>query len=68
MIAVERRIDFFTTYRPVGRSVIGRKKFVEELIAYFTLTRHGPHRKRRLQHALVAAGSYLPSRCVARRA
>jgi hypothetical protein len=25
------------------------KKFWEELIAYFPLTRHGPHRKRRVQ-------------------
>jgi hypothetical protein len=29
---------------------IFNKKFREELIAYFSLTRHGPHRKRRVQH------------------
>jgi hypothetical protein len=41
------------------------KKFWEELIAYFPLIRHGPHRKRRLQQFFVAAGKSLPSRCLA---
>jgi hypothetical protein len=38
-----------------------RKKFWEELIAYFPLRRHGSHRKRRLQQFFVAAGMSLPS-------
>jgi hypothetical protein len=37
------------------------KKFWKELIAYFPLTGHGPHRKRRLQQLFAAAGPYLPS-------
>jgi hypothetical protein len=41
------------------------KKFREELIAYFPLIRHGPHRKRHLQQFLVAAGTCLSSRCLA---
>jgi hypothetical protein len=39
------------------------KKFLEEIIAYFPLIRHGPHRKRRLQQFFVAAGTRLPSHC-----
>jgi hypothetical protein len=35
------------------------------VIAYFPLTRHGPHRKRRLQQFLFVAGTYLPGRCLA---
>jgi hypothetical protein len=36
----------------------------DELIAYFPLIRPGPHRKRLLQ-LFVAAGTCLPSRCLA---
>jgi hypothetical protein len=35
--------------------------FWEELIAYFPLIRHGPHRKRLLQQFFVAAGRSLLS-------
>jgi hypothetical protein len=35
--------------------------FWEELIAYFPLIQHGPHRKRRLQQFFVAAGMYVPT-------
>jgi hypothetical protein len=38
------------------------KKFWEELIAYFLLTRHEPRKKQRLQQFFVAAGNFLPSR------
>jgi hypothetical protein len=41
--------------------LLSSKKFWEELIAYFPLIRHGPHRKRRLQQFFVAAGTSLPS-------
>jgi hypothetical protein len=37
------------------------KKIWKELIVYFPLIRHVPHRKRRLQHFLVATGTYLPT-------
>jgi hypothetical protein len=43
---------------------IVNKKLWEELISYFPLIRHEPHRKRREQF-LVAAGKCLPSRCLA---
>jgi hypothetical protein len=33
--------------------------FYDELTAYFSLTRHGPHRKRRLQQFIVVAGTCL---------
>jgi hypothetical protein len=35
------------------------KKLWEELIKYFPLIRHGPHRKRRFQNFFVAAGTCL---------
>jgi hypothetical protein len=38
-----------------------KKKFWEELMAYFPLIRHGLHRKRRLQQYFVAAGMSLPN-------
>jgi hypothetical protein len=38
-----------------------RVKSWEELIAYFHLVRHEPHRKRRFQQLFVAAGTSLPS-------
>jgi hypothetical protein len=41
------------------------KKFWEELTTYFPLIRHGPYRKRRFQRIFVAAGTCLPSRCLA---
>jgi hypothetical protein len=41
------------------------KKLGEDLIAYFPLIRHEPHRKRRFQQFQDAAGMYLPSRCLA---
>jgi hypothetical protein len=37
------------------------RKFWAELIAYFLLTRHGPHIKRRLQQLFVAGETFLPS-------
>jgi hypothetical protein len=37
------------------------KKFWEELIAYFPLIRHGPHRERRLRRFFIAGGACLPS-------
>jgi hypothetical protein len=37
------------------------KKFRAELIAYFHLILHGPHRKRRLQRFFFDAGTSLPS-------
>jgi hypothetical protein len=37
------------------------EKFWEELIAYFSLIRHGPHRKRHLQNFSVAVGTILTS-------
>jgi hypothetical protein len=40
------------------------KKFLEEIIAYFRLIRHGPHRKRLLRKFFVAAGMFLPNRCL----
>jgi hypothetical protein len=46
-------------------------KVWEELIAYFPLIRHEPHRKRRVQQSpiiacvLIAAVTFLPSRCLA---
>jgi hypothetical protein len=43
------------------RAVILNEKFWEELITYFLLTRHGPHRKWRLQQCFVAAGTPLSS-------
>jgi hypothetical protein len=46
------------TLGPVWKS---NDKFWEEIIAYFPLIRHGPHRKRLLQQFFVAAGTYLPS-------
>jgi hypothetical protein len=45
-------------------ALISSKKFWEELISYFPLIRYGPHRKRH-QQFLVAAGTYLPSPCLA---
>jgi hypothetical protein len=39
-----------------------KKKFWLQLFAYFTLIRHGPHRKRRFQQFFVAGGTSLP-RC-----
>jgi hypothetical protein len=44
---------------------IGNIKFWEELIAYFPFIRHGLHRKRLVQQFFVAAGTSLPSRCLA---
>jgi hypothetical protein len=41
------------------------KKFWEELVTYFPLIRHGPHRKRRLQHFFFAERTCLASRCLA---
>jgi hypothetical protein len=38
-----------------------KEKLREELIAYFLLIRHGPHRKRRSRQFFVAAGTSLPS-------
>jgi hypothetical protein len=35
------------------------------MITYFPLIRHGPHRKRRFQQFFMAAGTCLPSRCLA---
>jgi hypothetical protein len=40
---------------------IRNRKYWEELIAYFPLTRNGPHRKRRLKQFFVAAGTSLPN-------
>jgi hypothetical protein len=40
---------------------ITNKKFWEELIAYFPLTRHGPQRKRSLQNVFIASGTSLLS-------
>jgi hypothetical protein len=40
-------------------------KFWEELIAFITLIRHGPHRKRRLQQFFLATGRSLPSSSLA---
>jgi hypothetical protein len=46
------------------------RKFWEELIAYFPVIRHGPHRKRRVQLffysacVFVAAVTFSPSRCL----
>jgi hypothetical protein len=37
------------------------KKFWKELIAYFPLKRHGPHRKWRLRQLFIAAGTSLSS-------
>jgi hypothetical protein len=37
------------------------KKLWEELLDYFPLIRHGPHRKRRLQQFFVAAGTSVPN-------
>jgi hypothetical protein len=39
--------------------------FWEELIAYFPLILHGPHRKRHLQQFIVVAGTRLQNRCLA---
>jgi hypothetical protein len=41
------------------------KRFLQKLIAYFPLRRHGRHRKRRLQQFFFAAGTCFPSRCLA---
>jgi hypothetical protein len=41
------------------------KKFWEELIAYFSLTRHRPYGKGQFQQFFVAAGKSLQSRCLA---
>jgi hypothetical protein len=45
-----------------------KKKFQEELIAYFPLKRQGPHRKRRANDSsfrvFVAGGTCIPSRCL----
>jgi hypothetical protein len=47
------------------------KTFREELIAYFSLIRHGPHRKRRVQQfhyrcmCIRCRSTFLPSRCLA---
>jgi hypothetical protein len=40
-----------------------KKKFWEEIIAYFPLIRHGPHRKR--SRCLATIRGLLPSRCLA---
>jgi hypothetical protein len=45
----------------LGAKNNNNKKFWEELIAYFPMIRYGPHRKRRLQQFVVAAGTSLPS-------
>jgi hypothetical protein len=41
--------------------LISNENFCEELIVYFPLLRHGPHRKRWLQQYFVAAGTCLPN-------
>jgi hypothetical protein len=43
------------------------KKFWEELMAYFPLKQHEPHRKRRLKLFFVAAGTFLLSHCLAKK-
>jgi hypothetical protein len=43
----------------VDLSILKNKKFWEQLIAYFPLILHGPHRKRRLQQIFVAPGKSL---------
>jgi hypothetical protein len=48
-------------YRYTGIQVFKCEKFREELIVYFLLLRHGPHRKQRLQHFFVAGGMSLES-------
>jgi hypothetical protein len=45
--------------------VTENKNFWEELIAYFPLIRHGPHRKWLLQQFFITAGACLMSRCPA---
>jgi hypothetical protein len=40
-------------------------KFSEELIACFTLIRHGPQRKQRVLQIPIVTGTHLPSRCLA---
>jgi hypothetical protein len=53
--------DFLLPYKPEYKATpyfsnrkTENKKFWEELIAYFPLIRHGPHRKQRLQQIFVA--------------
>jgi hypothetical protein len=43
------------------KNVMINEKFWEGVISYFSLIRHGPHRKRRLQQFFVAAGTSLIS-------
>jgi hypothetical protein len=52
----QSNITFFLTYVPHLN-----RKFWYKLIAYFSLIRHGPLRKQRLQQFFVAAGTSLPS-------
>jgi hypothetical protein len=65
----ERRFWNFHMLRKVvieTRSTELRNKgFLEELIAYFPLIRHGRHRKRCPQQFFVAAGTCFPSCCLA---
>jgi hypothetical protein len=49
----------------IVNSLRTNRKFWEELIAYFPLIRHGPHRKQFLQLFFVAAGTCLLSYCLA---
>jgi hypothetical protein len=56
---------FRTNHRTLSPRLKNNKKFWEQLIAYFTLTRHGPYRKRRLQQFTFAAETCSSSRSLA---
>jgi hypothetical protein len=58
-------LALFTRFQSRSLILKQNKKFWEELMAYFPLIQHGPHRKRHLQQFLFPAGTCLPSRCLA---
>jgi hypothetical protein len=43
-------------YHAVRKRKGKKHKFKEELIVYFTLIRHGPHKNRRIQYIFFATG------------
>jgi hypothetical protein len=62
----ELRLQLIAVLQYSYTTLTNKKKFWEELIAYFPLILlHGQQRKRRLQQFFVAAGTCLPSRCLA---
>jgi hypothetical protein len=63
LVLIDLRINYNTSEFSV--SELKNEKFWEKLMAYFLLIRRGPHSKRHIQKFFLAAGTCLPSRCIA---